>query len=100
MKEQKPSPTWDEYLAEAKAYLHEARRTAERGAPPPPPPARPTDPIPDECRDAARRLAVGYDLLAEELVARMAVIEQRRPSGVRLNAPREHRQPLFIDTPA
>ena len=99
MNEQKSSPTWDEYLAEAQAYLHEARRTSELGAPPPPPPTRPTLEIPDECRDAARRLAQGYDLLAEELVARMSVIEQRRPSTTRFNAPREQRQPLFINTP-
>ncbi len=99
MKEQKSSPTWDEYLTEAQAYLHEVRRAAERGAPPPPPPTRPTDEIPAECRDTARRLAEGYDLLAEELVARMSVIEQRRPTTTRLNAPREQRQPLFINTP-
>ncbi len=76
-----------------------ARRAAERGAPPPVPPARPGGPIPAECANAAHTLALGYDLLAEEVVARMSVIEQRRPSATRLNARREQRQPRYIDTP-
>jgi hypothetical protein len=99
MNEQTPSPTWDEYLAEATAYLHEVRRTAERGARPPAPPARPVDPIPDGCRETARRLAAGYDLLAEELVGRMSAIERRRPSTTRLHAPRDLRLPRYINTP-
>ena len=80
MNEPMPTPTWDEYLAAASAHLHAARRAAERGAAPPAPPARPSGPIPDERRKAARALALGYDLLAEEVVARMSIIEQRRPS--------------------
>ena len=44
-------------------------------------------------------LALGYDLLAEEVIARMAIIEQRRPSATRLNAHREQRLPRYIDTP-
>jgi hypothetical protein len=53
--------------------------------------------VPDACRHAAHVLALGYDLLAEEVVARMAVIEQRRPSTMRLH--REQRVPRYIDTP-
>ncbi|MGA2307531.1 MAG: hypothetical protein ABSH29_25595 [Acidimicrobiales bacterium] len=94
-----PPPTWAEYLHAASAYLKDARRTAERGAPPPAPPARPGGPIPAECRSAALALAAGYDLLAEEVVARMSIIEQRRPSAIRLNAPREQPLPRYIDTP-
>jgi hypothetical protein len=99
MNEPTRTPTWDEYLAAASAHLHAVRRAAERGAPPPVPPARPGGPIPDECRNAAHTLALGYDLLAEEVVARMAMIEQRRPSATRLNAPPELRRPRYIDTP-
>jgi hypothetical protein len=97
MSEPTPTPTWDEYLAAASAHLQAARRTAERGASPPAPPDRPDGPVPDACRHAAHVLALGYDLLAEEVVARMAVIEQRRPSTMRLH--REQRVPRYIDTP-
>jgi len=99
MSEPMPTPTWDEYLAAASAHLRAARRTAERGAAPPAPPARPGGPIPDECRKAAQALALGYDLLAEEVAARMSIIEQRRPSATRLHAPRQQRVPRYIDTP-
>jgi hypothetical protein len=99
MNEPTPSPTWAEYLAAASAYLSAARRTAERGAAPPAPPERPGGPIPDACRNTAHTLAIGYELLAEEVVARMSLIEQRRPSATRLNAPREQRPPRYIDTP-
>ena len=99
MTEPTPTPTWDEYLAAASAHLHAARRTAERGARPPVPPERPDGPLPEECRSAAHALALGYDLLAEEVVARMSMIEQRRPSATRLNAHREQRLPRYIDTP-
>jgi hypothetical protein len=94
-----PTPTWDEYLAAASAHLHAARTTAERGARPPAPPGRPDGPLPEECRGAAHVLALGYDLLAEEVVARMATIEQRRPSATRMSPHREQRQPRYIDTP-
>jgi len=99
MNEPMPTPTWDEYLAAASAHLHAVRRTAERGGAPPAPPARPGGPMPEECRTRAHTLALGYELLAEEVVARMAMIEQRRPSATRLNAPREQRVPRYIDTP-
>jgi hypothetical protein len=99
MNEPMPTPTWDEYLAAASAHLGAARR-AEVGAPPPASPARPGVPMPDECRNAALTLALGYDLLAEEVVARMSVIEQRRPSTTRLHAPPGQRPPRYIDTPA
>ena len=99
MNEQTPTPTWDEYLAAASAHLHAARRTTERGAAPPAPPARPGGPMPDGCRQAVHTLALDYELLAEEVVARMSMIEQRRPSGTRLNARREQRVPRYIDTP-
>jgi hypothetical protein len=55
--------------------------------------------MPDECRNAALTLALGYDLLAEEVVARMSIIEQRRPSATRLNARPEQQRPRYIDTP-
>ena len=99
MSEPMPTPTWDEYLADASAHLRAARGAAERGAPPPASPARPGVPMPDECRNAALTLALGYDLLAEEVVARMSIIEQRRPSATRLNARPEQQRPRYIDTP-
>jgi hypothetical protein len=99
MNEPMPTPTWDEYLAAASAHLGAARRAAERGAPPPVSPARPGVPMPDECRNAALTLALGYDLLAEEVVARMSIIEQRRPSATRVHARAEQRRPRYIDTP-
>jgi hypothetical protein len=64
------------------------------------PPDRPDGPVPDACRSTAEVLALGYDLLAEEVVARMSVIEQRRPSATRMNPHREQREPHYIDTPA
>jgi hypothetical protein len=82
MNEPMPTPTWDEYLAAASAHLRAARTATE------------------ECRNAALTLALGYDLLAEEVVARMSVIEQRRPSTTRLHAPPGQRPPRYIDTPA
>jgi hypothetical protein len=99
MSEPMRTPTWDEYLAAASAHLHAVRRAAERGAAPPAPPTRPGGPMPEGCRQAAHTLALGYDLLAEEVVARMASIEQRRPSGTRVTAPRQQRVPRYIDTP-
>jgi hypothetical protein len=99
MSEPKPSPTWDEYLVAASEHLRAARRTAERGAAPPAPPERPDGPMPVECEGAASRLAVGYDLLAEEVVRRMAIIEQRRPGTARVNRQHERPPAWFIDTP-
>jgi hypothetical protein len=98
MSEPTATPTWDEYLAAASAHLHAARRTVERGARPPMPPDRPDGPIPDACRSAAQVLALAYELLTEEVVARMSMIEQRRPS-TRTNVHREQRLPRYIDTP-
>jgi hypothetical protein len=100
MSEPKPSPTWDEYLLAASDHLRAARRSAERGAAPPTPPERPEEPMPVDCEGAAQRLATGYDLLAEEVVRRMHLIEQRRPSPTRLNRQPERRPAWFIDTPA
>jgi hypothetical protein len=100
MNEPKPSPTWDEYLRSASDHLRAARRAAERGAPPPAAPERPEGPIPVDREDAALRLAAGYDLLAEEVVRRMHLIDQRRPSPTRLNRQPERRPAWFIDTPA
>ena len=99
MNEPMPTPTWDEYLAAATAHLHAARRSTERARRRRCRRPRPGVPMPDECRHAARALALGYDLLAEEVVARMSIIEQRRPSATRLNARPEQRPPRYIDTP-
>jgi len=92
------SPTWGEYLAEAKDHLLAARRSAEVGsAPPAVQLERPTDPIPDEYRGEARRLADGYDQLAVEVTSRMAVIASR-PALTRRSLHQEHRPASYIDT--
>jgi hypothetical protein len=53
-----------------------------------------------EHEDQAGRLALGYQLLSEELVARLSVIEQRRPSSRGRRVRSEPRVPHYIDTPA
>ncbi len=95
-----PPPTWDEYLAEASAHLSAVRRAAEWGTPPPPGPARPEGPIPEHRRREAQRLALGYDQLAVEVVARMSAIELRRPNAGGRNPHREQPPAHFFDTPA
>jgi len=94
-----PSPTWDEYLADASAHLAALRRSAEQGGPPPAPPAHPTGPIPEDCRHEAHELAAGYDKLAVEVIGLMSVIEQRRFSSPRRSPHREHGPARYIDTP-
>ena len=97
--EKMPTPTWPEYLAEATAHLAAVRALSELGAPPPSPPQRPVDPMPEECREQVRHLALGYDQLAVELVTRMEALGQRR----RIAQPRSPHQELmpaqYIDTP-
>lgn len=95
-----PPRTWDEYLAEASAHLADVRQAVEWGAPPPPGPERPAGPIPQHRRREAQRLAVGYDQLALEIVARMSVIAQRRPNAAGRNPHRERPPAHFFDTPA
>jgi hypothetical protein len=93
-------PTWDEYLAQATVHLAALRRAAELGLPAPAAPQRPQAPIPDDRRQAAQRLAVGYDQLAIEVTTRMSSIAQRRSSLSDRNPHRELRPAHFIDTPA
>jgi hypothetical protein len=93
-------PTWDEYLAEATVHLAASRRATELGLTAPDPPRRPEGHLPDHRREAAARLAVGYDQLAVEVATRMASIEQRRSSLPDRNPHRELRPAHFIDTPA
>jgi hypothetical protein len=93
------SPTWDEYLAEASAHLMALRALSEVGAPPPTPPERPVDPMPDECREQVRHLAIGYDQLALELITRMEAMDQRRPVSQSRNPHQELLPPRYVDTP-
>jgi hypothetical protein len=92
--------TWDEYLTQATLHLAALRRAAEVGLPAPAALERPQGPMPDDRREAAARLAVGYDQLAVEVTTRMSSIEQRRSSLSDRNPHREQRPAHFIDTPA
>lgn len=92
-------PTWDEYLAEATAHLARVRALSEVGAPPPDPPERPVDPMPEECREQVRHLAMGYDQLALEMVTRMETMVQRRPISQSRNPHQELMPARYIDTP-
>jgi hypothetical protein len=94
-----PSPTWDEYLADASAHLAALRRAAERGVEPPGPLDHPVGPIPVERQAEAQRLAVGYDQLAVEVVSLMSMIEQRRFPSTRRNPHQEQGPARYIDTP-
>lgn len=92
------SPTWDEYLAEATNYLESVRQAAEVFAVPLlAPPERPSDPIPDNHREAARELSYAYDQLASEIAARMAIIESR-PNTSGRSPHQESRPASYIDT--
>ncbi|HUW88230.1 MAG TPA: hypothetical protein VMW30_07645 [Candidatus Paceibacterota bacterium] len=74
--------TWDEYLAEMTNYVLAIRQAAQVGSDfPAEPPTRPTDPIPDDYRDQARRLRDACDQVAVEVSARMRVIANRPPSA-------------------
>lgn len=76
------SRTWDEYLAEMSDYLLAVGQAAQVGSDSAlEPPARPTDPIPDDCRDEALRLSDACDRLAAEVSARIKVIAGRPPSA-------------------
>jgi len=92
-----PSPTWDEYLAEASKHLAAARQACETGGAAPAPPERPSDPIPDGCLDEAHQLALGYDQLAADVAARMASIERRLSPAWR-SPHQDVRPPAFVDT--
>jgi hypothetical protein len=94
-----PPPTWDEYLAEATAHLAMVRALSEVGAPPPNPPVRPVDPMPEECRDQVRHLAMGYDQLSLELITRMELMSQRRPISQSRSPHQELVPARYIDTP-
>jgi hypothetical protein len=100
MSQSTSSPTWDEYFAEAFVHLAAVRTTIEQGAPAPAPPEHPEGPIPDERRDEAQRLALGYDQLAAEVARRMEAIAQRWPSSIRRGPHYEKSPARFIDTPA
>jgi hypothetical protein len=94
-----PSPTWDEYLAAATAHLDAVRAVSERGAAPPSAPVRPVDPMPEECRERVRFLAMGYDQLAVELVTRLEIVAQRRRVVQSRNPLHESTPAHYIDTP-
>jgi hypothetical protein len=94
-----PSPTWDEYLEDASAHLGTVRLAVERGDPPPTPPGRPDGVVPDDCRDRAQRLALGYDQLTVEVVARLANLAQRGSASVRRSPHHEPRPARYIDIP-
>jgi hypothetical protein len=97
MSEPVPSPTWDEYLAAATAHLGAVRRAAERGAAPPAPPERPVGAMPENRRDQAARLAVGYDQLAGEVMSRMSSLAQRGSSSARRSPHHEPGPARYID---
>jgi hypothetical protein len=86
-------------LEDASAHLRAVRLAVERGDPPTTPPGRPEGLAPDECRDRAHRLALGYDQLTVEVVARMANLAQRGSASIRRSPHYEPRPARYIDIP-
>jgi len=92
------SLTWDEYLAQMSNYLVALRQLAQVGSTSPVgPPARPTDPIPEECREEAGRLSDLCDQVVAEVSARMTVIAARLPSA-RQSPHQESRVASYLET--
>lgn len=92
------SPIWDEYLVEMSNYVLAIRQATQVGSISAlEPPARPTDSIPEDYRDEARRLGDACDQLMAEVSARMAVIANRPPSA-RQSPHQEHRLPSYLET--
>jgi hypothetical protein len=90
--------TWDEYLAEMSNYVLAVRRATQLGsASVIELPTRPTDPIPDQHREEARRLSDACDQLMVEVAARMKVISAR-PSSVHESPHQERRLANFLET--
>lgn len=93
-----PSPTWAEYLAEASTHLAAARRSVEVGGAPPSPPHRPDQPIPDESRPEAQRLAEAYEQLASEVRLRLSDLD--RCTGTARRSRSLPPPARYVDTPA
>ncbi len=77
---------WADYLEAASEHLRQTRLAVDAGRAGPPGPGRPTEPLPDELRDRAELLALGYDQLALEVSTRMSEIRRYR-RGPTLHAP-------------
>ena len=92
-----PSPTWDEYLEQAKEHIKQMQQVIEEeGAPLPSPPVHPTDPLPKKYNEAAKELAEQYDELVAEVLTRMAAIKDRQSTIDKWNL-QESPAPLFIN---
>lgn len=71
MQEAMSTPTWNEYLRDAKKHLEAAKVAAATGGAPPELPVRPVESIPEELIEEARLLSICYDELALEVAERM-----------------------------
>ncbi|HWD95268.1 MAG TPA: hypothetical protein VG246_02500 [Acidimicrobiales bacterium] len=92
------TPTWEEYLASAKRYLVAMRQSTESGLVPPAAPRRPVGPCPEELRNEAHRVRLGFDQLAVEVTHHLSTLEQRLATSPR--SPFKTRgHALYLDTP-
>jgi hypothetical protein len=92
------TPTWEEYLASAKRYLVAMRQSTESGLAPPAAPRRPVGPCPEELRNEAHRVRLGFDQLAVEVTHHLSTLEQRLATSPR--SPFKTRgHALYLDTP-
>lgn len=93
------SPTWNEYLRDAKRHVTEARDAMEAGSSPPLPPVRPNSVIPAEFIDEAKILAASYDELALEVAERMRDLKVQMQQNPK--SPHQDQAPAtYIDTSA
>jgi len=91
-------PTWEEYVASTKRYLVAMRHAAASGLAPPASPKRPVGPCPEELRDEVRRLRLGFDQLAVEVIHHLSSLEARLATSPR--SPFKTRgHSLYLDTP-
>ena len=91
-----PSPTWDEYLANARNHINQTQQALLEGAPLSVSPAHPTEPLTEDHKKAAEQLAHQYDELVAEVLSRMIAIKSRLSTMDRWNL-HESPEPLFVN---
>lgn len=93
------SPTWNEYLRDAKRHVRDAKNAIDTGGPPPLPPVRPDGAIPASLIDEAKVLAASYDELALEVAERVQYLKVQMKQAPK--SPHHDQAPAsYIDTSA
>lgn len=93
------SPTWNEYLLDARRHLSEVRGMMQSGGPVPLPPVRPKGSVPQELLDEVKVLSESYDELVLEVAERMQ--DLRLQISQPPKSPHQDQAPAsYIDTSA